>query len=214
MILLSLHAGERKAPSNMPIIDPHDLVGRMFLLPHQEDGQHFRAHIVKALNDYESDLGTQPDRIHFLCLAKDGEFEEILSYSELMDSLESQEDGEGNMWKFRRITGHQGPLLHYNKDYNGSLYNVMIEWENGEVTAEPLSVIVKDDPIMCAIYACADNNLLELEGWRHFKSIANWELKFRCLVNQVKLRSYHLAPCYKYGYEVPRDYKHAMELDA
>jgi hypothetical protein len=97
-------------------------------------------------------------------LAKDGDFEEILSYSKLMDSLESQEDGERNVWKFRQITGHQGPLLSYDKDYNGSLYNVMIEWKNGEITAEPLSVIVKDDPITCAVYA-RDNNLLQLEGW-------------------------------------------------
>jgi hypothetical protein len=124
----------------------------------------------------------------YLCSAKDGEFEEILSYSELMDSLKSQEDGEGNIWKFRHITRHQeGPLLHNNKDYNGSLYNVMIEWENGGIAAEPLSVIAKDDPITCAIYAW-DNNLLELEGWWHFKSmIANRELKFRCLVHQAKL---------------------------
>jgi hypothetical protein len=60
----SLH-GERRA--DMPIIDPNDLVGCTFLLPQQEDGQHFRARIVKALDDYESDLGTQPDRIRFLC---------------------------------------------------------------------------------------------------------------------------------------------------
>jgi hypothetical protein len=93
----SLH-GERQ--SDMPIIDPNDLVGRTFLLPQQEDGQCFRACIVKALDDYESDLGIQPDHIHFLCLAKDGDFEEILSNSKLMDSLKSQEDGEGNVWKF------------------------------------------------------------------------------------------------------------------
>jgi hypothetical protein len=189
----SSHHGEGNVPPDMPIIDPHDLVGRTFLLPQEEDGQRFRARIVKALDDYDSDLGTQPERIRFLCAAKDGAYEEILSYSQLMDSLESQEDGEGNVWKFRRITGHQGPLLHYDKDYNGSLYNVMIEWENGEVTAEPLSVIAKDDPITCAIYA-RDNNLLDLEGWRRFKSIANRELKFRRLVNQAKLRSYRLAP--------------------
>jgi hypothetical protein len=59
--------------------------------------------------------------------------------------------------------------------------------------AEPLSVIAKDDPITCAIYAC-DNNLLELEGWQHFKSIANRELKFRCLINQVKLNC--IASCH------------------
>jgi Reverse transcriptase (RNA-dependent DNA polymerase) len=77
---------------------------------------------------------------------------------------------------------------------------------------EPLSVIARDDPIMCAIYA-RDNNLLELEGRRQFKGIANRELKFRRLVNQAKLRSYRLAPRYKYGYEVRRDYKYAMELN-
>jgi hypothetical protein len=67
-----------------------------------------------------------------------------------MDSLESQEDGEGNVWKFCWVMGHQGPLLHNDKkDYNRSLYNVMTEWENGEVTAEPLSIIAKDDPMTC-----------------------------------------------------------------
>jgi hypothetical protein len=45
------------------------------------------------------------------------------------------------------------------------MYNVMIEWENGEVTSEPLSAIAVDDPMMCAIYA-KDNNLLELDGWK------------------------------------------------
>jgi len=33
------------------------------------------------------------------------------------------------------------------------------------------------------------------------------------MVNQAKLRSYRMAPCYKYGYEVPRDYNHAVKLD-
>jgi hypothetical protein len=41
----------------------------------------------------------------------------------------------------------------------------MIEWENGEITSEPLSTIGKDDPVTCTINA-RENNLLELEGWR------------------------------------------------
>jgi hypothetical protein len=196
----------------MPTINPRNLIGRTFLLPEQEDGQRFRARIVQAIDDFDADLGMQPERVRFLCTANDGQHEEILSYSELMDSLESMEDGEGNIWKFRRITGHQGPLTKNDKDYNGSLYNVMIEWENGEITSEPLSTIGKDDPVTCAIYA-RENNLLELEGWRRFKSIAQREQKFKRLVHQAKLRSYHLAPKYKYGYQVPHDYNHAMELD-
>jgi len=98
----SPHHGEQHPTSNsdqrlpMPTIDPHDLVGCKFLLLQQEDGQCFLAYITKTLDDYKSELGTQPEYICFLCSAKDGGFEEILSYSELMDSLESQEDGEGN----------------------------------------------------------------------------------------------------------------------
>ncbi len=33
------------------------------------------------------------------------------------------------------------------------------------------------------------------------------------MVNQAKLRSYRIAPKYKFGYIVPRDYAHAEELD-
>ena len=62
--------GEGTMPPDMQIINPHDLVGRTFLLPQEEDGQRFRACIVKALDDYDSNLGTQPERIRFLCTAK------------------------------------------------------------------------------------------------------------------------------------------------
>ena len=50
----------------------------------------------------------------------------------------------------------------------------MIEWENGEITSEPLSVIAADDPVTCALYA-SDNNLLHLDGWKQFKHIAKKE---------------------------------------
>jgi hypothetical protein len=33
------------------------------------------------------------------------------------------------------------------------------------------------------------------------------------MVNQAKLKSFRTAPRYKYGYEVPRDYDHAVKLD-
>ena len=58
---------------------------------------------------------------------------------------------------------HEGPLDHPSPSYKGSKYNVMIEWENGEITSEPLSMIAADDPITCAIYA-RNNNLLDAEG--------------------------------------------------
>jgi len=88
----------------------------------------------------------------------------------------------------------------------------MIEWENGEISREPLSAIAADDPVTCAIYA-RDNDLLHLDGWKRFKNIASRQKKMFRMANQAKLRSYNSAPKFKYGFEVPRDYKHAIWLD-
>jgi hypothetical protein len=43
------------------------------------------------------------------------------------------------------------------------MYNLMVEWETGEITTEPLHMIAADDPVTCAIYA-KDNDLLDLPG--------------------------------------------------
>ncbi len=66
----------------------------------------------------------------------------------------------------------------------------MIKWENGEDTSEPLTIIVANDPVTCAIYA-KENDLLDLDGWKWFKGIARQDKKFLCMVDQAKLSSYH-----------------------
>ena len=47
----------------------------------------------------------------------------------------------------------------------------MVEWETGEITEEPLSLIAADDPVTCAIYA-KTRDLLHLDGWKRLKHIA------------------------------------------
>ena len=42
-------------------------------------------------------------------------------------------------------------------NWKGSKYNVQIEWETGEITFEPLSMIAADDSITCAAYAKEKN---------------------------------------------------------
>jgi hypothetical protein len=135
----------------MTIVNPNDLVGRTFLMPPQEDGQCFCAHIVHAIEEHEQGLAKIPEWIKFLCAVNEDQFEEILSYNDLLSHLE--EDDENHVWKFKCITTHQGPLTLKDDDWNGSMYNVMIDWENGEITTEPLSMIAADDPISCALYA-------------------------------------------------------------
>ena len=76
----------------------------------------------------------------------------------------------------QEIIGHQGPLKPELHDYKSSSYNVRIEWENGEITDEPLAIIVADDPITCMIYA-KDHDLLDKPGWKCFKGIAKCQKK-------------------------------------
>ena len=46
-----------------------------------------------------------------------------------------------------------------------------VEWENGEITYEPLDMVTKDDPFICDIYA-REINLLKQPDWERFRSIA------------------------------------------
>ena len=70
--------------------------------------------------------------------------------------------------------------------------------------------IAADDPVTCAIYG-RDHNLLGLDGWN--KGIAKTQKKLLCKAKQAKLRLYRTSPKYMYGYEVPKDYAHAVRLD-
>ena len=65
-----------------------------------------------------------------------------MAYNDVMNYIHRDTTEEnGELWKFRRILGHQGPLTRDHADYKGSKYNVSIEWENGEITYEPLKRI-------------------------------------------------------------------------
>jgi Reverse transcriptase (RNA-dependent DNA polymerase) len=115
-------------------------------------------------------------------------------------------DADSNItWKFRRIVSHEGPT-------QGSQYDLLIEWENGEITKEPLKVIATVDPVTCTKYA-RENGLLDKPGWKRLRHIAKNEKKFTRMVNHPKLKSFNNAPRYKYGYEIPRTYEQAKRLD-
>jgi hypothetical protein len=55
----------------------------------------------------------------------------------------------------------------YLKDYKDSTYNMLVAWETGESTYEPLNLIASDDPITCSKYALKRNLLVE-PGGKHF----------------------------------------------
>lgn len=75
--------------------------------------------------------------------------------------------GENQEWKFECVKQHQGPILPSNANYKGLSFNILIKWENGERSWEPLDPIAKTNPVSCSIYG-KQNNLLSLPGWKCF----------------------------------------------
>ena len=51
------------------------------------------------------------------------------------------------------ILDHQVPLRNHNPRYKGSTYNILINWEDGTQTWEPLNFMAKQDPVTVAKYA-------------------------------------------------------------
>ncbi len=211
----SRHDNSQKSIKPMPSFDPDTLIGRTFLMPPTERGERLRAtikqQVISTSQDLEESLSTSLDKINFLCQVGQGRSEAILSYNQILDYLE-QEEQTDNLFKFRCITNHLGPLTPDDPNYKGSSYNVMVEWETGEITEEPLSIIAADDPVTCAIYA-KEHNLLHLNGWKRFKNIAKNQKTLARAINQSKIRQVRRSKVYQFGYLIPRDYKHALELD-
>jgi hypothetical protein len=162
---------------HLAIVDPYELVGHTFLMDPQDNGQCFRAHIVNLVEDHQSKVCKLDDHHKFCISINDDQYEEVITYNELMDFIQKNEENDVIIWHFWQIIGHQGPLLCSDPNCKGSKLNVMVEWENGETTTEPLSVIAANDPVMCAIYA-KEHDLLDTKGWKHFRNTAKREKHF------------------------------------
>ena len=103
------------------------------------------------------------------------------------------------LYRFRAILAHQDPLLASDPDWKGSKYNVQVEWETGEITFEPLSIIAADDPVTCAAYA-KEIDLLALEGWHRFRNLAKKDKVLARAINQSKIRQVRRSQTYMFGY--------------
>ena len=148
-------------PIHMANIDIPNLLGRSYLLPPEDNGEHHMAKIIDI-----DDHGQPLEDIKFKLKINKDQAEEIMSYNQLMDYIQKGTDAEedpDSLFKFRDIVAHQGPLESTDPNHKGSKYNVMVEWESGEVTYEPLTLISKDDPITCAVYA-KKHDLLDTTG--------------------------------------------------
>ena len=202
----------------MPTFDPSDLICRTFLLPPEENGERHRAKVTRqAVEIIDQENGQRVENINFILDIGNGKVEELISYNQLLEHLENAQDQDMGMdqelYRFRAIIGHQGPLLASDQDWKGSKYNVQVEWETGEITFEPLSIIAADDPVTCAAYA-KENDLLALEGWCRFRSLAKKDKVLARAIKQSKIRQVRRSQTYMFGYLIPRNYLEAMQFDS
>ena len=197
-------------PIHMANIDIPNLLGRSFLLPSEDNGEPHMATIIDI-----DDHGQPLEDIKFKLKINKDQAEEIMSYNQLMDYIQKGTDAEedpDSLYKFRDIVAHQGPLESTDPNHKGSKYNVMVEWESGEVTYEPLTLISKDDPITCAVYA-KKHDLLDTTGWKHLKRYAQTSKRLIRAVKQSRIRQVRASAQYQHGFQVPKDYNDAIRLD-
>ena len=110
------------------------------------------------------------NKIKFCCSINNDEYTELIACNKMADYI-TKDNSQTMLWEFEEIVSHQGPFTMDHRDYNGSTYNVQIQWSTGETTIEPLIVISRDNPVVCALYA--KDHLLDKLGWKRFKRIAN-----------------------------------------
>jgi hypothetical protein len=194
----------------LPKFSPEELIGLNFTRE-MDDGKTYYATVVQKILDNDA---ANHEKIKMLIRVGDGTLDELISYNELSHIIEQQQDqkekGTKNVWAFTGIKSHHGPLTKQHRDYKGSSYNVVVEWEDGSETTEPLDIMIKDDPVTVAEYAAA-NNLTDKPGWKRLKHIIRNRKRLERMAHAANVA--RKGTTYQFGVEVPRNVKHAYELD-
>ena len=166
-------------------------------MPPQEDGTRCRATIIGRVNKHLDKRDQDPAYIQFKCLVNK-EREEVVAYSDIVDCIEQDQTWDG-VWKFRRIVKHAKCTTEERKTFHCS-WKVLVEWETGEITWQPLHNrdkwgVYDTDPVTVAMCA-RDNGLLDTPGWKLplLKKCAKTQQRMMHMSNQAKLHSYRTAP--------------------
>ena len=154
----------------------------------QEDGQRLHARVAQKIVEMEDNK----EKVKFLLSLDDPDHDKIIEYNDLLEIInhQIQEELENPdvIWTFKSISAHEGPLRPSDLSYNGSMWNVLVNWEDGSSTYEPLNVIAADDPVTCAKYAL-EAGLLDKPGWKRFRCIVKSQKRYQRMVNQARLHS-------------------------
>jgi len=186
----------------LPTVDPLAMIGRTFLLDPNEDGEVLRAEVKEVFDPVDGETG--------LLKVKVGDSDEIMTYDAVIEGINRQHEREATQSSEERVWIYK-TVLDHRKTKNGK-FEVKVQWEDDQVSWEPLSTLATDDPVFMAQYAL-DNDLLSTPGWKRFRRYGKSKKKMNRLVRQSKLKSKREGPIIKFGVKVPRNYSEAVEFD-
>ena len=122
---------DKSSSKPMSEYNPDDLIGRTFLLPPNQKGERHRASIkqkvIEISQKLDEDQNAMVDNINFLLDVGQKRSHAIISYNQVLNYLEKENQDDETLYKFRAITDHHGQLKKDDPNYNGSLYNVRVE---------------------------------------------------------------------------------------
>jgi hypothetical protein len=131
----------------LPSFDPNDLLGKVFMTEH--NGQIQKAEIKEACSDNTYTVEYADGH--------DGNY----TYAELINLLNKEEEDGHPYWTFSEILEHRKNYTQDGKSY----IEVLVKWDIGEPTWEPLNNMKADDPVTVAAYA-KQKGLQNLANWR------------------------------------------------
>ena len=153
-----------------------------------------QAGVVELINNFDNNLNEDTLRCKFKI-----EFENNTPSTK--NTHLNNEDGE--FQKFRKVLNHS--LISGKKGKDDKI-EIQLVWETSATSTECFEVLKKDILVDLAIYA-KENNLLEPDGLKILKRLADRSKLTKRLVKQAKLCSLKYSTTYKYGYEIPKNYK-------
>ena len=117
--------------------------------------------------------------------------------------IEVETEDPDTAYTFKAITDHR---------YKNSTYEVLIEWEGGEKTWEPIAIMRQDDPVTLAKYG-KENNLLEDPSWKRLCRYVKSTQRLGGNLKRARMFAASVTQTYKFGVKVPRDEKEALSFD-
>ena len=104
----------------MPSYDPDSLIGRTFFYQ-KTTMVSVSKKIMETSQELDDIHDKTVDNINFLIKVGQGRSKTILSYDQILDHLE-QENQQDQFYNYRAITVHKGPLSKKDPSYKGCLY--------------------------------------------------------------------------------------------